>query len=268
MTTRALAQNIRRDALQMVHRARSSHIGACLSIADILAVLYGQILNVDPQAPDDPHRDRFILSKGHAAAAMYAALAEVGFFPVSQLETYGADGSPLAGHVSHHDVPGVEFSTGSLGHGLSLGCGVALSAKRTAASFRCFVVLGDGECGEGAIWEAALFAAHHQLDNLTIVVDHNKLQGLDRVDAVLTLGNLADKWRAFGCGVVEVDGHDHDELRQVFGNAPLEKDKPSVLVAHTIKGKGVSFMEDQLIWHYSSPDDEQLTQALAEVVAG
>ena len=267
MNTLVLAQAIRRNALNMVHRASSSHIGGCLSIADMLAVLYGQVLNVDAEQPDDPNRDRFILSKGHAAAALYAALAELGFFRNSWLEGYGQDGSPLAGHVSHHGVPGVEFSTGSLGHGLSVGCGTALSAKRSGPYFRSFVLLGDGECDEGAIWEASLFAAHHQLDNLTVLIDHNQYQGLDRVENVMRLGDLTEKWRAFGWSAKEVDGHDHQALRSCLQSLPFEQDKPSVLIAHTVKGKGVSFMEDELIWHYKSPSDEQLALALEEVSA-
>ncbi len=265
MDTLQLASKIRRHALEMVHRARSSHIGACLSIADLLAVLYADVLEIDADRPDDPARDRFILSKGHAAAALYAVLAETGFFPVGRLDSYGENGSPLAGHVSHHGVPGVEFSTGSLGHGLSLGCGTALAAKRAGEAFRSFVLLGDGECDEGAIWEAALFAAHHQLDNLTALIDHNGLQGFGKVDEVLALGDLAAKWREFGWSAVEVDGHDHRALRRALHSLPFKRDTPSVLVASTVKGKGVSFMEDELLWHYRSPDDEQFARAMSEL---
>jgi transketolase len=249
----------------MVHRAHSSHIGSCLSIADLLAVLYGGVLYIDAAHPDAPDRDRFILSKGHAAAIYYAVLAERGFFPKSWLDSYGEDGSPLAGHVTKHGVPGVEFSTGSLGHGLSIGCGIALSAKRSGREFRTYVLLGDGECGEGSIWEAALFAAHHRLNNLVVLVDHNKLQGLDRVQEVLTLGDLGGKWAAFGWAVEYVDGHDHEALRAALLSAKSQPKKPTALIAHTIKGSGVSYMEDQLIWHYKSPDEQQLEQALQEV---
>lgn len=267
MNTSVLARAIRRNAVEMVHRARASHIGACLSIADMLAVLYGEVLHVRADRPDDPDRDRFILSKGHAAAALYAALAEVGFFSRSWLESYGQDGSPLAGHVAHHGVPGVEFSTGSLGHGLPVGCGIALASKRKGRPFRTFVLLGDGECDEGAIWEAALFASHHQLDGLTVLIDHNKYQGLGRVEDVLGLGDLREKWCAFGWAAKEVDGHDHHALRSCLHSLPFEPAKPSVVIAHTVKGKGVSFMEDELIWHYRSPSDEELAQALREVSA-
>jgi transketolase len=222
---------------------------------------------VDPQHPTDPHRDRFILSKGHAAAALYAVLAERGFFPKSWLETYGQNRSRLAGHVTRHGVPGVEFSTGSLGHGLSLGCGVALAAKRSGQSFHCFVLVGDGECEEGSIWEAAMFAAHHALDNLVVIVDHNRWQGLGTVDDVLSLGDLAGKWSAFGWQAKQVDGHDHLALDRELMASLEGRGRPTAIVADTVKGKGVSFMEDELIWHYKSPDDAQLEQALREVSA-
>jgi len=248
----------------MVHHAQASHIGACLSMADLLAVLYGSVLRVDADRPDSPDRDRFILSKGHAAAALYAVLAERGFFPLDWLEAYCDDGSRLAGHISHH-VPGVDFSTGSLGHGLSIGCGVALAAKRDGGPYRAFVLLGDGECDEGAIWEAALFAPHHRLDTLIAIVDHNKIQSFGTVKEVLDLAPLTDKWRSFGWAVREIDGHDHGQIREALQALPFEPERPSVIVAHTVKGKGVSFMENELAWHYKSPDDEQLAAALAEL---
>jgi transketolase len=250
----------------MVHRANASHIGTCLSIADILAVLYASVLRVDPQRPDWPERDRFILSKGHGAAIFYAALAERGFFPVAWLEDeYCRDGGRLCGHATSTGVPGVEVSTGSLGHGLSIGCGMALAAKRGGAAARVFVVLSDGELDEGSTWEAVLFAAHHRLDNLIAVVDYNKIQSFGRVAEVLDLDPLADKWRAFRWGVREIDGHDQAALAAALAAVPLETGRPSVLVAHTVKGKGVSFMENDLAWHYKSPDAEQLARALAEI---
>jgi len=263
--TRDLARRIRAQALRMVHQARASHIGSCLSIADILAALYGETLRVDPARPDWPDRDRFILSKGYAAAALYAALAERGFFPREWLATYGRDGTRLAGHVTRHGVPGVEFSTGSLGHGLSLGAGAALAAKADRAAWRVFVLLSDGECDEGSIWEAAMFAGHHRLDRLVAIVDYNKIQSFGAVKEVLDLEPFADKWRAFGWAVREIDGHDPAQLLDAFGGAPFAAGRPSLALAHTIKGKGVSFMEGQLAWHYKSPDDAQLAQALAEL---
>jgi transketolase len=249
----------------MVHRAQASHIGTCFSMAELLAVLYGAVLCIDPARPDDPDRDRFILSKGHGAAGLYAALAESGFFAVEWLESYCRDGTRLAGHVSHHGVPGVEFSTGSLGHGLSLACGMALAGKRDGRSYRVFTLLSDGECDEGSIWEAALFAPHHRLDNLMVVVDFNKIQSFGTVKEVLDLDPFADKWRAFGWAVREVDGHDCAALLEAFQSLPWVEARPSVLIAHTVKGKGVAFMENQLAWHYKSPDDGHLKRALGEL---
>ncbi len=251
----------------MVHRANASHIGSCLSIVDILTVLYGSILNVDSTRPDWPGRDRFILSKGHAAAALYATLAEKGFFPVKWLETYCKDGSKLGGHITHHDVPGVEVSTGSLGHGLPIGCGMALAGKRDARPYRVFVLLSDGECDEGSTWEAALFAPQHHLDNLIAIEDYNKIQSFGRVKEVLDLDPFVDKWRAFRWVVQEIDGHDYTQIEETLKSVPFEGGKPSLIVAHTVKGKGVSFMENRLSWHYKSPNAEQLAQALAELEA-
>ena len=263
----ALAKRIRARALQMVHRANASHIGTCLSMADLLAVLYGEVMRVDPAHPTNPDRDRFVLSKGHGAAALYATLAERGFIPAAQLETYCNDGTRLAGHVSHYEVPGVELSTGSLGHGLSVGCGMALSAKADGRDFRTFVLLSDGECDEGSIWEAVLFAPHHRLDNLVAIVDFNKIQSFGSVKEVLDLDPFADKWRSFGWGVREIDGHDCREISKTLAALPFEAGRPSVVIAHTTKGKGVSFMEGQLAWHYKSPNAEQLALALAELGA-
>ncbi|WP_321952705.1 transketolase [Paraburkholderia bannensis] len=262
--TTELARRMRVEALHMVQRARASHIASALSICDIVAVLYGDILNVDPAAPDAAGRDRFILSKGHACVAVYAALAECGFFEHADLLSYGRDGSPLMNHISHK-VSGVEFSTGSLGHGLPFGVGKALAAKRKRAAWRTFVVLSDGELGEGSNWEAMLFAAHHQLDNLVAIVDYNKLQSLTSVEQTLRLEPLADKFTAFGWSVQEVDGHDHDALRAALGTTPWQPGKPSMLIAHTIKGKGVSAMENKVEWHYRSPSADQLAGFLEEL---
>ncbi len=260
-----LAKRVRAQALRMVHRAQASHIGSSLSVADVLAVLYAEVLRVDPSRPEWPDRDRCILSKGHAAAAFYAVLAERGFFPHGQLESYCADGARLAGHVTHYGVPGVDWSTGSLGHGLSVACGMALAGRRDGRAYRVFAILSDGECDEGSTWEAALFAPHQRLDNLVAIVDYNKIQSFGRVKDVLDLEPLADKWRAFNWAVRELDGHDHAALRAALRAVPFEPGRPSVLIAHTVKGKGVSFMEDQLAWHYKSPDDTQLAAALAEL---
>jgi transketolase len=263
--SRKLALRVRRHALKMVQRARASHIGSCLSIADILAVLYASVLRVDSKQPELAARDRFILSKGHAAAALYAVLAEAEFFPTTWLDSYSADGSVLAGHVVHKGVPGVEVSTGSLGHGLSIGVGMALAASRSNQSYRTFVLLSDGECDEGAVWEAALFASQHRLDNLIAIVDKNDLQGFGRVSDVLGLEPFADKWRAFGWNVIEVSGHDHAALDAALSSVPSQPGKPTLLSAKTVKGKGVSFMEDQFLWHYRSPDADELARALAEL---
>jgi transketolase len=261
---KALSKHIRIQALQMVHRARASHIGSALSICDIVAVLYGRILHVDPKQPTFSDRDRFILSKGHACVAVYAALAECGFIAHEDLLSYGQDHSVLMNHISHK-VAGIEFSTGSLGHGLPFGVGKALAAQRQSQSWRTFVLLSDGELGEGSNWEAMMFAAHHQLDNLVAIIDYNKLQSLTTVDKTLRLEPLVDKARAFGWSVREVDGHNHNLLEECLGSAPWETNKPSFLIAHTTKGKGVSFMENSVEWHYKSPSSEELTQALEEI---
>jgi transketolase len=233
-------------------------------MADILAVLYSGILRLRPDEPGWSDRDRLVVSKGHGAAAVYAVLAERGYFARELLDTYCMDGSALAGHISHQ-VPGVEFSTGSLGHGLSLGCGIALAGRRASHPFRSFVLLSDGECDEGSIWEAALFASHHRLENLTAIVDYNKIQSFGRVEDVLALEPFAAKWRAFGWQALEIDGHDHDALKQSLGSLPAVAGKPTVLIAHTVKGKGVSFMEDRLAWHYKAASAEQLADALREI---
>jgi len=252
----------------MVHRANASHIGGCLSIADLLAVLYASALRVDPDRPDWPDRDRFVQSKGHAAAILYAVLAERGFFPLSSLDDYCRDGSVLCGHVTSPHLPGVEVSTGSLGHGLSIACGMALAAKRDKRAVRAFVLLSDGELDEGSTWEAILFAAHHHLDNLVAIVDYNKIQSFGTVAEVLDLTPLAEKWHAFHWAVREIDGHHLEAIADAFAAVPFEPGRPSVIVAHTVKGKGVSFMEGDLAWHYKAPDAAQLARALAEIGAG
>jgi transketolase len=263
-TTLQLAKEIKTLSLKMVARAKASHIGSALSIADIVAVLYGSVLKVDPSQPKLASRDRFILSKGHACVAVYAALAARGFFPKDDLLTYGQDHSVLMNHISHK-VTGVEFSTGSLGHGLSFGVGKALAAKKRGQKWRTFVVMSDGELGEGSNWEAFMFAAHHQLDNLVAIIDYNKLQSLTTVDKTLRIEPLPDKLAAFGWQVREVDGHDHEQLSKNLNAFPLVRNQPSVLICHTTKGKGVSFMENSVEWHYRSPSQQQLEAALAEI---
>lgn len=262
---KALSTKIRAHVLRMTHRAKSSHVGSSLSIADLLAVLYSGILRINPAQPKSPGRDRFILSKGHACAAVYAVLAENSFFPKEWLDTYYLDGSHLAGHITHHGVPGVEASTGSLGHGLSIGCGMALAGKRGGQSYRVFTLLSDGECDEGSTWEAALFAPHHHLDNLVAIVDYNKIQSFGRVKDVLDLEPLTGKWQAFGWATREIDGHDFNQIENALRSVPFEPQQPSCVIAHTVKGKGISFMENQLAWHYKPPDDEELRRALAEL---
>jgi transketolase len=261
----ALAADIRLTALEMIARARSSHVGSVFSSAEILAVLYGAVMRVRPAEPEWPDRDRFVLSKGHACAGLYAVLAARGFFPRERLEGFYVDGGSLAGHATHKGVPGVEVSTGSLGHGLALSVGLAAGAKRKGAPWRVFALLSDGECDEGSTWEAALLAPQLGLSNLTAVVDYNKIQSLGRVDEVIPLEPFADKWRAFGWDVQEVDGHDVEELLRALD--PAGASRPRCLLAHTVKGKGVSFMEDDLLWHYRTPQGEELAAARKELGA-
>lgn len=260
----ALARKLRAHALRMTNRARASHIGSCLSLADILAVLYGRVLRVAPEQPDWSDRDRLIVSKGHAAAIVYAALAERGFMDRAILDSYCSDGSLLAGHVSR-SVRGVELSTGSLGHGLPVAAGMALAAKRDGAAWRSICIVSDGELDEGSNWEAVQFAQHFRLDQLICIVDYNKIQSFGSVAEVSDLHPLAEKFAAFNWGVREIDGHNHTDLEKSFEDAPFISGRPSVIVAHTIKGKGVSFMEGQLLYHYRHPSDEDLLAALAEL---
>ena len=266
---KTLAWLIRRNGLEMTHLSRGSHIGSVLSVAEIIAVLYASVLNVDPKEPKKPDRDRLILSKGHAGSAVYAALAETGFFPVEQLKTHYANGSILSGHVSHKGVPGVEVSTGSLGHGLGVGVGMALGAKMDGAQWRTYVVLGDGECDEGSVWEAALQAAQYKLDRLVAVIDYNHMQSLATVDETLRLEPFEQKWKDFGWNALSVNGHDTEALQKAFDWAKENAGsrKPSVILAHTVKGKGVSFMENDILWHYRTPQGEEYDAALKELEA-
>ena len=258
-----LALKIRKNAVNMTSAGGSSHIGSILSIADILAVLYGSVMNYKADEPKWRDRDRFILSKGHAGAGVYAALAESGFLSVDKLKTHYKDGSDLSGHVSHKGIPGVEFSTGSLGHGLPVATGMALAAKINEDGHMVYVLMSDGECDEGSNWEAALFAAHHKLDNLVIIIDLNKLQSIHSTEDTLGLEPFVDKWQAFGWNVIDVDGHDLVQLIKACD--PKVEDKPLCIVANTIKGKGVSFMENQVLWHYRSPQGEEFEAAMKEL---
>jgi len=260
-----LAKAIRLHCLRMTSAGGSSHIGSCLSIADILAVLYGRVLHVDPGQPRHPGRDRFILSKGHAGAAVYATLAECGFMPVAKLATHYQDGSDLSGHVSHKGIPGVELSTGSLGHGLGVGTGMALAAAQAGQTHRVIVLLSDGECDEGSNWEAILFAAHHRLHNLCAIVDYNKIQSLAPVSETIALEPFADKWASFGWEVRRCDGHDHAAIEAAM--RPATKGQPVVIIADTVKGKGVSFMEHQVLWHYRTARGDEFAAAQRELEA-
>ena len=266
--TRDLAKKIRRHALLMTSAAGSAHIGAVFSMADIVAVLYGRVLNLDPQDPRWPDRDRFILSKGHAGAGVYAALAERGFFPREQLAQHCKNGSYFGGHVSHVNIPGVELSTGSLGHGLGVACGMAYAAKLRTRLHRLFVLLSDGECDEGSTWEAAHFAGHHRLGNLRAVVDYNKIQSLKGTEETLGLEPFADKWRSFRWDVHEVDGHEHGALAAALGQPRELGSPPLCILAHTTKGKGVSFMENSVLWHYRTARGQELEAALKELDEG
>jgi transketolase len=264
--TEALALRLRRHVVRMCAGGGSSHVGSGLSIADIVALLYGEVLRVDPADPGWPDRDRFILSKGHAGACIYAALAERGFFPVEHLERHYRNGSNLSGHVSHKGVPGVEFSTGSLGHGLGVGAGMAMQLRRMRGDQRVFVLMSDGECDEGSNWEAILFAGHQRLANLCAIVDYNKLQSLAPIADTLALEPFANKWRTFGWAVHRVDGHDHAALRSAF--TARSSERPTCIIADTVKGKGVSFMEGRVLWHYRIPQGKELAAALAELGVG
>jgi transketolase len=260
-----LANAVRRRDLQMIYNAKLGHIGGDLSATDILVTLYFAVLHVDPRRPDLPNRDRFILSKGHCAGALYTTLAHAGFFPLEELDTFVQPLSRLNGHPDRNKVPGVETNTGPLGHGLPVAVGSALASKLTGATWRVFVLTGDGELQEGSNWEAAMSAAHFQLDNLVVIVDRNRLQQGDWTERTMHLDPLADKWRAFGWSVEEVDGHDYAQLLDVFARAPFESGKPTCIIANTHKGKGVSFMQDKAAWHHKIPNSEEFAAALKEL---
>ena len=261
-----MASRIRGTLVEMSHKARAPHLGSSLSCIDILVAAYwGGILAIDPQNPNDPDRDRFILSKGHAAPALYAVLAYRGFFPIERLSSYNQAGSYLAEHPSLGCVPGVEASTGSLGHGLPLGVGMALAGRIQGRSYRVFVTMSDGECNEGSVWEAAMFAPAHGLDNLVVIVDYNKWQATGRSNEIMALHPLKNKWQAFGWRAYEIDGHDQSALLDLLKNVPDGTGKPLAIIAHTVKGKGVSFMEDDNNWHYRIPTSDEVVLAKQEL---
>jgi transketolase len=262
--TEAFALTLRRHVLRMCAGGGSAHVGSNLSAADIVAMLYGRILRIDPSQPKWPGRDRFVLSKGHACAVVYAALAERGFFPPETLPRHYSNGSIFAGHLTHKHIPGVEMSTGSLGHGLGVAAGMAFQLRRAGGDQRVFALLSDGECDEGSVWEAGLFAAHHRLSRLCAIIDYNKLQGIARVEETIALEPFSAKWRAFGWEVRQVDGHDHVALHAAL-DTPSSEGRPLCLIADTVKGRGVSFMEDSVLWHYRVPAGEEYAAALREL---
>ncbi|MTI80540.1 MAG: transketolase [Firmicutes bacterium] len=259
------AKTIRRDIVTMLGEAGSGHPGGSLSAADIAAALYFEVMNIKPDEPKWPERDRFVLSKGHAAPVLYAALAEKGYFDKEELKTLRKLGSKLQGHPDMKKVPGVEMSTGSLGQGLSVANGMALAGKLDKKDYRVYVLVGDGEIQEGQIWEAAMASGHYQLDNLTAFLDHNKMQIDGKVEEVMSPEPVADKWRAFGWHVIEIDGHNMEQILNAVEEAKQTKGKPTMIVSQTVKGKGVSFMEDQVGWHGKAPSEEQVAQALEEL---
>lgn len=258
----AHAKHIRRTIVEMIYHAKCSHIGCSLSAADILTALYFGVLRVDPANPDDPNRDRLIMSKGHGVAALYATLAERGFFVRSELGSYGTDGTHLASHVVKNALPGIETSNGSGGHGLSLGIGMAIAARNSGNGARIFVVSGDGELEEGSVWEALLFGAHHTLTNVTMVVDQNGMQSEGSTEAIIDIEPLVDKFHAFGWDAAVVDGHDFAQLIPALRTSGP---RPRVVIAKTTKGKGVSYMENKWQWHNGSPNDEQFKIAMEEL---
>ena len=264
---RARANWMRQRLLKMIVDAGQGHPGGDLSASDIVACLYFDILRIDPTNPDAPDRDRFVLSKGHCTGALYTALAGAGFFPEAELDTYLKPESRLNGHPNRVYLPGVETNTGPLGHGFPVGVGVAVAGQIDGAGYRVFVLTGDGELQEGSMWEAAMFAGHRKLGNLTVIVDRNRLQQGARTEETNALEPLADKWRAFGWDVVDVDGHDVAALLAALDDAGKERGQPRVLIAHTFKGSGVSYMRDQAGWHHGVPNADQLAQAIAELEA-
>ncbi len=261
----ALSARIRKRVLDLIFRTQSPHIGPSFSCVDLLVALYFKVLNTSPRDRFSPDRDRFILSKGHACPALYAVLRERGFMSEKTLKGFAQDGGTLEQHPARNLEIGIEVSSGSLGHGLSIGAGMALSAKKDAAAYRVHVLLGDGELNEGTVWEAVMFAGHHKLDNLVAIVDYNKMQALGHGKDIIGLDPLAKKFSAFNWAAKDIDGHDFRDIFRVFSQLPFAPGKPSAIIAHTTKGKGVSFMEDSLLWHYRMPDNEEYRRAVEEL---
>lgn len=261
----AVAARLRGKVIEMSSAAGAAHLASCLSCCDVLAAAYWHVLSIDPTKPDWADRDRFILSKGHAAAALYATLAFKGYFPEEELATYCQDGGRLAEHPPANLLPGVEAATGSLGHGLPIGVGMALAARIHGQSHRVYALLSDGENNEGSVWEAAMFAAGQKLENLCVIVDYNKWQATARSNETLMLAPLRDKWAAFGWDAREIDGHDVEALASAMADLPNGSGKPVALIAHTVKGKGVSFMEDDNNWHYRAPTADEVVRAHKEL---
>lgn len=266
MELEEVAKNIRKKIFLMSYRAGSGHIAPSFSCVEILVALYFKVLNIDKNNLNDTNRDRFILSKGHASSALYSILSEKGIIEEKLLDTFCQKDGILGAHPEAHLIPGVEVSTGSLGHGLSFGDGIALAGKIDNKNYRVFVLLSDGECQEGSVWEAAAFASQHKLDNLVAIVDYNKLQSLGRTDEIISLEPFCDRWKSFGWSVKEVDGHDISQIVDNMGLLPYTKNKPNVLIAHTVKGKGISYMENVPLWHYRIPKtNEEIEIALKEL---
>jgi transketolase len=265
-TLQKVAAKIRYQLIEMSHDGKAPHLASSLSCVDLVLAAYTSFLRIDPKNPLDPLRDRFILSKGHAITTLYSILAEQGFFPPEWLQTFNKDGSSLPEHPSPRCVPGVEMATGSLGHGLSVGIGQALAGRIRKETYRVMVLLSDGECNEGSVWEAAMFAAARQLDSVIAIVDFNKWQATGRSEEIMKLSPLADKWASFGWHTHEIDGHNLSQILDVFSKIPASPGKPTAIIAHTVKGKGVSFMEDDNNWHYRIPNDEELAKAKAELL--
>ncbi len=256
---------MRRDVVRLSHAANTGHIGSSLSCVDLTVGIFSHFLKFDPANPAAPHRDRFLMSKGHACVPLYSALAEIGFLPRDVYESYGVDGGQLGHHPKKNASFGIEFGTGSLGHGLSLGGGMAFTAKLLKETWRVVTMMSDGEQGEGLVWEAAQFAAHQKLDNVLCVIDFNKMQALGNTADILGLEPLDDRWRSFGWGVRRIDGHDMGAIVDALDAFPFERGKPSMIVADTVKGKGVSFMENSLLWHYRCPNAAEFEAAMREL---
>jgi transketolase len=260
-----ISVELRMDALRMIHRRGQGHPGGALSAAEIIAALYFHHLRIKPEVPDWENRDRFILSKGHASAILYPALAKRGYFPVEELDTWGEIGGRIQGHPDRLKTPGIDMSAGCLGHGISIGVGLSLTSRIKGLDYRSYVLIGDGECQAGVIWEGVMLAAKHGLSSLITILDYNQVQLDGRVDEIMPLEPLRDKWVSFGWGVIEVDGHDIKEVLDSLDEACMSDSKPSVIIAHTVKGKGVSFMEGKAEWHGKAPSTDELELALKEL---